>query len=164
MFARETNAMFNELAGEQGEAEFRKANRSDTTNRLSHWPDSRPRECLREWYSRRTYRTNNRCNVRPIGIVAVREAEICFNAQSTLIDGAGPLKVFPSAYTRGVPDAPYSRLISVVRANTAKRKVFDKRARRREGRLRGPANKRARPDIIVAADASGYSFTRGYLR
>ncbi|KYQ57073.1 hypothetical protein ALC60_04061 [Trachymyrmex zeteki] len=41
--------------------------------------------------------------------------------------------------------------------NAAKRKIFDKRARRREGRR--PANKRARPDITVAVDASGYSFT-----
>ncbi|KYN40978.1 hypothetical protein ALC56_04571 [Trachymyrmex septentrionalis] len=36
------------------------------------------------------YRTHNRCNVRPIGIVAVRGAEICFNAQPALVDGAGP--------------------------------------------------------------------------
>ncbi|KYN16921.1 hypothetical protein ALC57_10790 [Trachymyrmex cornetzi] len=43
--------------------------------------------------------------------------------------------------------------------NAAKRKVFDKRVRRREGRPRRPANKRARPDITVAVDASGYSFT-----
>jgi len=55
------------------------------------------------------YRMYNRCNVWPIGIVAVRGVEICFNAQPALVDGAGPLKVFSSAYTRGVPDAPYSR-------------------------------------------------------
>jgi len=55
-------------------------------------------------------RARGRCNVRTtMGIVAVREAEICFNAQPALVDGAGPLKVFPGAYTRGVPGAPYSR-------------------------------------------------------
>ncbi|EGI57128.1 hypothetical protein G5I_14598 [Acromyrmex echinatior] len=109
------------------------------------------------------YRTHNRCNVRPIGIVAVeiRGVEICFNAQPALVDGAGPLKVFSSAYTRGVPDAPYSRQFVTAyigSPNAAKRKVFDKRVRRREGRPRR-SNKRARPDITVAADASGYSFT-----
>ncbi|EZA61986.1 hypothetical protein X777_07335, partial [Ooceraea biroi] len=35
----------------------------------------------------------------------------CLSARMAfaLVDGASPLKVFPSAYTRGVPGAPYSR-------------------------------------------------------
>lgn len=36
-----------------------------------------------------------------MGIVAVRGAEICFNAQPALVDGAGPLKVFSSIRTHG---------------------------------------------------------------
>jgi len=47
------------------------------------------------------YRMYNRCNVWPIGIVAVRGVEICFNAQPALVDGAGPLKVRSRVRTHG---------------------------------------------------------------
>lgn len=77
------------------------------TNRLSYWPDSDSRMslytngvCLR---SNRD-RTHNRCNVRPMDIVAVREAKICFNAQPGLVDGCGPIKsVLECVHTGAFP-------------------------------------------------------------